>query len=128
MKAIEAAGGCPQSSIHALRDGSITRGILFDATLLPGKATADGWLEPGTPVTWANLEALEEIEGVRVRKRGDCTATSSCSPPRRSGSNRAWVRRSTRLQRFDPSTRPRRTLLRMSGSVSGEAHDERGGI
>ena len=53
MEAIEVAVGCPQSSIHALRDGSITRGILFDATLLPGKATADGWLEPGTPVTWA---------------------------------------------------------------------------
>ena len=66
MEAIEAAGGCPQGSIHALRDGIVTRGILFDATLLPGKATADGWLEPGTPVTWADLETLEEIEGVRV--------------------------------------------------------------
>ncbi|HIM50465.1 MAG TPA: hypothetical protein EYM36_00925 [Acidobacteria bacterium] len=63
MEAIEVAVGCPQSSIHALRDGSITRGILFDATLLPGKATADGWLKPDTPVTWADLEALEEYRG-----------------------------------------------------------------
>ena len=66
MEAIEETGGCPQGSIHALRDGIVTRGILFDATLLPGKATANGWLEPGTPVTWADLETLEEIEGVRV--------------------------------------------------------------
>ena len=66
MEAIEETGGCPQGSIHALRDGIVTRGILFDATLLPGRATADGWLEPGTPVTWADLETLEEIEGVRV--------------------------------------------------------------
>ena len=66
MEAIVATGGCPQGSIHALRDGIVTRGILFDATLLPGRATADGWLEPGTPVTWTDLETLEEIEGVRV--------------------------------------------------------------
>ena len=66
MEAIEETGGCPQGSIHALRDGIVTRGILFDATLLPGRATADGWLEPGTPITWADLETLEEIEGVRV--------------------------------------------------------------
>ena len=66
MEATEETGGCPQGSIHALRDGIVTRGILFDATLLPGKATADGWLEPGTAVTWADLEMLEDIEGVRV--------------------------------------------------------------
>ena len=66
LEEIEAAGGCPRGSIHALKDGIVTRGILFDATLLPGKATADGWLEPGTAIRKADLEALEEIEGVRV--------------------------------------------------------------
>jgi kynurenine formamidase len=66
MEAIEATGGCPQGSIHAVRDGIVTRGILFDATLLPGRATPEGWLEPGEAVTWADLEKLEEIEGVRV--------------------------------------------------------------
>ena len=66
LEEIEEAGGCPRGSIHALRDGIVTRGILFDATLLPGKATADGWLEPGTAIRKADLEALEEIEGVRV--------------------------------------------------------------
>jgi kynurenine formamidase len=65
-ESIEASGGCPQGSIHELRDGILTRGILFDATLLPDRATPQGWLEPGEAVTWADLERLEEIEGVRV--------------------------------------------------------------
>ena len=42
LEEIEAAGGCPRGSIHALRDGIVTRGRMFDATLQPGKATADG--------------------------------------------------------------------------------------
>lgn len=63
---VEAADGCPRGSIHAHRNGVITRGILFDATLLPGRATAQGWLEPGTAITYDDLVALEEIQGVRV--------------------------------------------------------------
>ena len=66
MEDIEATGGCPQGSINALKDGIVTRGILFDATLLPGNATPEGWVEPGTAIRAADLEALEEIEGVRV--------------------------------------------------------------
>lgn len=66
MEEIQAAGGCPRGSINALKDGIVTRGILFDATLLPGFATSEGWLEPGTAVRAADLEALEEIQGVRV--------------------------------------------------------------
>jgi hypothetical protein len=66
MEAIEATGGCPQGSINALKDGVMTRGILFDATLLPGKATPEGWVALGTPIHAADLEALERIEGVRV--------------------------------------------------------------
>ncbi len=66
MEEIQAAGGCPRGSINALKDGIVTRGILFDATLLPGFATPEGWLEPGTAVRAADLEALEEIQGVRV--------------------------------------------------------------
>ncbi|MDB3992819.1 cyclase family protein [Gammaproteobacteria bacterium] len=64
---VEAADGCPRGSIHAHRNGVITRGVLFDATLLPGRATLDGWLEPGTPITYEDLEILEEIQGVRVQ-------------------------------------------------------------
>jgi hypothetical protein len=49
VEEIKAAGGCPRGSINALKDGVVTRGILFDATRLPGKATPQGWLEPGRP-------------------------------------------------------------------------------
>ena len=66
MEDIEAAGGCPQGSINALKDGIVTRGILFDATLLPGNVNAEGWVELGTAIRAADLEALEEIQGVRV--------------------------------------------------------------
>ena len=66
MEEIEAAGGCPRGSINALKDGIVTRGVLFDATLLPGLGTPGGWVEPGTPIRAADLAALEEIQGVRV--------------------------------------------------------------
>ncbi|MBM87535.1 MAG: cyclase [Gammaproteobacteria bacterium] len=63
---VEAANGCPRGSIHAHRNGVITRGILFDATLLPEKVSEEGWLEPGIPITYDDLVSLEEIQGVRV--------------------------------------------------------------
>jgi kynurenine formamidase len=61
----QAAGGCPKGDIMALRDGVFTRAVLFDATLLPGKAPK-GWLEPGTAVHYQDLETLEKIENVKV--------------------------------------------------------------
>jgi len=61
----QAAGGCPKGDIMALKDGIFTRAVLFDATLLPGKAP-NGWLEPGTAVHMQDLEALEKIERVKV--------------------------------------------------------------
>lgn len=66
MEDIKAAGGCPKGNITALKDGVVTRAVLFDATLLPGKATAEGWLEPGTAVHREDLETLEKLEHVRV--------------------------------------------------------------
>lgn len=63
---VEAADGCPRGSIYAHRNGIVTRGILFDATLLPGKDTGNGWVEPGTAITYEDLERLEEIQGVTV--------------------------------------------------------------
>ena len=63
---IKAAGGCPRGSINALKDGIVTRGVLFDATRLPGKATPQGWLEPGTAIHAADLETLERIQRVKV--------------------------------------------------------------
>jgi kynurenine formamidase len=66
MEEIKASGGCPRGSINALKDGVVTRGILFDATRLPGKAAPQGWLEPGTAVHREDLEALEKIQRVKV--------------------------------------------------------------
>src|SRR5438132_7659168 len=66
MEDIKAAGGCPKGNINALKDGVVTRGILFDATRLPGKATPQGWLEPGTAIHREDLEALEKMEHIKV--------------------------------------------------------------
>jgi kynurenine formamidase len=66
MDEIKAAGGCPRGSINALKDGIVTRGILLDATRLPGKATPQGWLEPGTAIHTEDIEALEKIQRVKV--------------------------------------------------------------
>jgi kynurenine formamidase len=66
MEDITKAGGCPKGDINALKDGVVTRAILFDATRLPGKATSQGWLEPGTAIHSGDLEALEKIERVKV--------------------------------------------------------------
>jgi kynurenine formamidase len=66
LEEIEAAGACPRGSINAQKDGIVTRGVLFDATLLPGFATPEGWVEPGKAIHAADLLALEQIEGVRV--------------------------------------------------------------
>jgi len=66
MEDIKAAGGCPKGNINALKDGVVTRGILFDATRLMGKATPQGWLEPGTAIHREDLEALERMEHVKV--------------------------------------------------------------
>src|SRR5215831_7378220 len=63
---IKAAGGCPKGNINALKDGVVTRAILFDATRLPGKAASQGWLEPGTAIHRDDLEALEKLERVKV--------------------------------------------------------------
>ena len=70
MDDIKAAGGCPKGNINALKDGVVTRAILFDATRLPGKATSQGWLEPGTAIHREDLEALEKMEHVKV-SQGD---------------------------------------------------------
>jgi kynurenine formamidase len=66
MEDINAAGGCPKGNINALKDGIVTRAILFDGTRLPGKATPQGWLEPGTAIHREDLEALEKLERVKV--------------------------------------------------------------
>src|SRR5438552_4078512 len=65
LEDVQAADGCPKGGIIALKDGVVTRAVLFDATLLPGKAPK-GWLEPGTAVHREDLETLEKMEHVKV--------------------------------------------------------------
>jgi len=66
MEDIKATGGCPKGNINVQKDGVVTRGVLFDATRLPGKATPQGWLDPGTAIHREDLEALEKLEHVKV--------------------------------------------------------------
>src|ERR1051326_78097 len=66
MEDIMAAGGCPKGNTNALKDGVVPGATLFDASLLPGKANAQGWLEPGTAIHRDDLEALEKLEHVKV--------------------------------------------------------------
>lgn len=66
-----AVGGCIKYGIHNLRDGVVTKAVLFDATLLPHlRETINGvqqpWLAPGTHVHKADLEMLEKIQHVKV--------------------------------------------------------------
>ena len=51
--------GCKQGSIMGRRDGIVTRGVLYDMPQLKGVE----WIEPGTPITRADLEAWEKRSG-----------------------------------------------------------------
>jgi hypothetical protein len=68
LKAVATPNGCARYGMEIVGDmGIFTRGILFDATLLPNlREGGNPWLAPGTRVQRADLEALERIEGVRV--------------------------------------------------------------
>jgi kynurenine formamidase len=56
------ASGHEKSSIHNLKDGILTRGVLIDIPRLWGLP----YLEPGTPIYVEDLEAWEEQTGVRI--------------------------------------------------------------
>ena len=54
--------GCKKNSILARKDGTVTRAVIYDIPWLKGV----DWLEPGTAVTRADLEAFERSARVRV--------------------------------------------------------------
>ena len=56
------ANGHEKNSIHNLKNGILTRGVLIDIPRLRGLP----WLEPGTPIYVEDLEAWEEQTGVRI--------------------------------------------------------------
>jgi kynurenine formamidase len=59
---ISAEAGCKKEDVMAWKDGVVTRAVLYDIPQLKGVQ----WLEPGTPVTRADLEAWEKKAGVKV--------------------------------------------------------------
>jgi kynurenine formamidase len=54
--------GCQQGSVMHWKDGVFTRAVLYDIPQLKGVE----WLEPGTPVTRADLESWEKKAGVKA--------------------------------------------------------------
>jgi kynurenine formamidase len=54
--------GHPRNSIHNVKNGVFTRGILIDIPRLKGVP----YLEPGTPIHVADLEAFEKQAGIKV--------------------------------------------------------------
>ena len=54
--------GAKKNSIMVVKDGLVTRGVLYDIPRLKGVP----WLEPGTRITVEDLEAWEEMAGVKV--------------------------------------------------------------
>ncbi len=54
--------GCMKNSILGFKDGLVTRGVLIDIPLMRGVK----YLEPGTPIYAADLEAWEKYSGVRI--------------------------------------------------------------
>jgi kynurenine formamidase len=59
---IASPAGLSFASIHAMRDGIVTRGVLLDVA----HARGVDWLEPGDEVTPGDLERAEELAGARV--------------------------------------------------------------
>jgi len=54
--------GCAQGDIMGRRDGIVTRAVLYDMPQLKGVDS----IEPGTPITRADLEAWEKKSGVKA--------------------------------------------------------------
>lgn len=60
---IKEGPGCPQNGIENQKHGILTRGILVDMPLMKGVP----YLEPGAPVTVADLEAWEKFARLKIR-------------------------------------------------------------
>jgi len=55
-------GGCAKGDVMSWKDGVVTRAVLYDIPQLKGVP----WVEPGTPITRADLEAWEKKAGVKA--------------------------------------------------------------
>src|SRR5499427_5888509 len=59
---ISVEAGCRKGGVMNWKDGVFTRGVLYDMAQLKGV----DWVEPGTPITRADLEAWEKRSGVKA--------------------------------------------------------------
>jgi kynurenine formamidase len=59
---ISAEQGCPALAVTTMKSGIATRGVLVDVARLKGVE----YLEPGTPIYPADLEAWEALAGLRI--------------------------------------------------------------
>ena len=59
---ITAEDGCKKGGVMNWKDGVFTRAVLYDMAQLKGVE----WVEPGTPITRADLEAWEKRAGVKA--------------------------------------------------------------
>ncbi len=59
---LTAEDGCKQGSVMNWKDGIATRAVLYDIAQLKGVE----WVDPGVPITRADLEAWEEMSGVKA--------------------------------------------------------------
>jgi hypothetical protein len=95
--------GCKKGSVMAWRDGIVTRAVLYDMPQLKGVE----WIEPGTPITRADLEAWEKKA---VSKRDP--ATSCCY----TSADGSAARRRDPGRARSPATSPIPSLGSKSGS------------
>lgn len=77
--------GARRGSIMCAKDGIVSRGVLLDVPRAKGLR----WLEPGTPITVADLEATERAHGVRVTE-GDILLVATGRDARRA-EHGPWV-------------------------------------
>src|ERR1700686_1906959 len=59
---LSAETGCKKGSVMNWKDGIFTRAVLYDIAQLKGVE----WVDPGTPITRADLEAWEKKSGVKI--------------------------------------------------------------
>jgi kynurenine formamidase len=60
---VSTAEGATSNAVTVWRDGLVGRGVLLDVAAARGVE----WVEPGDPITTADLEAAEELAATRIR-------------------------------------------------------------
>jgi hypothetical protein len=68
--------GHAKNSIHNVKNGIFTRGVLIDIPRLKGVP----YLEPGTPIYVEDLEAWEKKVGVKCRLATRSSCARECGP------------------------------------------------